>query len=174
MTNATTGWEAVHQRLKGFQSESAERWRLRDWDSHPDDPGWEGGTYCSCHAKLRTEAENGDVVFDTVYPGSPVGETPIIRSVFVVEDVSNCEILFSEFLFLDGEPSQGVRAQMSRGEKYLGRDQVEDYMAQIEANDAYSHYSIGSKPESIPQKLWDKMLERASGRSDCSQCSSCD
>jgi len=171
---ADHGWESVHQRLKKHQLRDAERWRLRDWDNHPNDPGWEDGTYSTCHGKLRTKVQSGDVVFDTVYPESPVGATPIIRSAFVVGDASNGVLSFSEFMFFDGEPAAGVQARMSRGHKSLGRGQVEDYMEQIEAHDAYACYPAGSKPKSIPQELWDKMLSKAGERSNCSPCGSCD
>lgn len=114
------------------------------------------------------------MVFDTVYPGSPVGANPVIRSAFIVEDASSSELSFSEFWFLDGEPSDGIPARMSRGEKHLYGDQVEDYRTQTEASDAYSHYTAGSKPESIPQELWDKMLEKAGQEPDCSPCGGCD
>lgn len=174
MTNVTTGWESVHQRLKKSQSGSAERWRLRDWDRHPNDPGWENGTYTSCHAKLRTDAKSGEVIFDTVYTGRPAGASPIIRSAFVVEDGLNRKLSFSGFWFLDGNGSDGVSAKMSRGEKRLDEGQVENYMAQIEASSAYSYYSTGSKPESIPQELWDEMVSKAGGGSDCSPCGECD
>lgn len=167
---ASTGWESVHQRLKEHQSGDEDKWRLRDWDDHPNDPGWEIGTYSSCHGELREKARTGDIIFDTVYPGRPVDTTPIIRSVFVVEDISDNELSFSEFIFLDGEPNDGVRARMSRGHKRLDKTQVEEYVQQIEAREAYTRYSSGSKPDSIPQELWEKMLEKAKTDSNCPTC----
>lgn len=168
------GWESVHQRLKKDQLGDDDRWRLRDWDMHPNDPGWENGKYSTCHREFRTKVRSGEVIFDTVYPGRPAGDDPIIRSAFIVEDTSDDVLSFSEFVFLDGDPNDGVRASMSRGHKRLDRAQVEEYMQQIETREAYTRYSCGSKPESIPQKLWKKMLEKAGTDSNCPTCENSD
>lgn len=164
------GWESNHQRLKEYQLGDNDRWRLRDWDNHPNDPGWENGTYSTCHAKFRTKVQSGDIVFDTVCPGNPTKTDPIIRSVFIVKDTSNGVLSFDEYMFLDGGPEDGVQAHMPRGHRPLDKAQVQDYLQQIEARDAYSRYSTGSKPESIPKELWKKMLERAGTNSICSSC----
>jgi len=169
---ATTdrGWESNHQRLKKGQLDDDDRWRLRDWDNHPNDPGWEDGTYSSCHAEFRSKVHDGDIVFDTVYSGRSVGSNPIIRSAFVVEDASDGELSFDEFVFLDGDPSEGVQARIPRGHRSLDRAQVEEYLQQIEARDAYTQYSVGSRPESISGELWERMLEKAGTGSTCSSC----
>ena len=161
------GWESNHQRLKKHQSKEDDRWRLRDWDAHPNDPGWEVGTYDSCHAEFRAKVQDGDVIFDTVYTGCAVGTIPIIRSGFVVNDASDGVLSFDEFVFLDGDPSDGIRARISRGHRSLNRTQIEEYLHQIDARDAYTRYSAGSKPKSVPTELWDKMLEKAGTKSAC-------
>jgi hypothetical protein len=166
------GWESNHQRLKKGQLDDDDRWRLRDWDAHPNDPGWEDGTYSSCHADFRSKVRAGEIVFDTVYSRCAVGETPIIRSAFVVNDVSDGELSFDEFVFLDGDPSDGVRSRIPRGHRSLDRAQVESYLQQIKAREAYTRYSIGSRPKSIPGELWEKMLEKAGTVSTCSSCTS--
>lgn len=165
------GWESVHQRLKKEQGGDDDRWRLRDWDDHPNDPGWENGTYTHCHGELRAKVRSGEIVFDTVYPDRPAGDSPIIRSAFVVEDATDHELSFSGFIFLDGDSSEGVRASKARGHKRLNKDQIVEYMQQIRAREAYTRYSIGNKPESISQELWQKMLDKAGSDSDCSSCS---
>jgi hypothetical protein len=161
------GWESNHQRLKKHQSNDDDRWRLRDWDAHPNDPGWEVGTYDSCHAEFRSKVQDGDVIFDTVYVGRAVGSAPIIRSAFVVDDASNGVLSFDEFVFLDGDASNGVQARMPRGHCSLDRTQAEEYLHQIDARDAYTQYCVGSKPKSVPTELWDKMLEKAGTASVC-------
>lgn len=166
------GWESNHQRLKKEQLDDDDRWRLRDWDAHPNDPGWEEGTFSSCHAGFRSKVGDGEIVFDTVYSGRAVGSTPIIRSAFVVEDASDGVLSFDEFVFLDGDPDDGVRARIPRGYSSLDRSQVEEYLQQIKARDAYTRYSIGSKPESIPEELWETMLKKAGTASTCPSCPS--
>lgn len=164
------GWESVHQRLKKGQLESDERWRLRDWDSHPNDPGWENGTYSECHAELRSKVQRGDIVFDTVYVGRPTGDSPVIRSAFVVDDASDQVLSFSHYWFFDGEPIKGIRANMSRGHKRLDEAQAEEYMRQIEDSSAYTRYRSGEKPESVSQELWEDMINRAESDSGCPTC----
>lgn len=105
-----------------------------------------------------------------VYSGHAVGSSPIIRSAFVVEDTSNGVVSFDEFVFLDGDPDEGVQARIPRGHTSLDRSHVKGFLQQIEARDAYTRYSIGSKPESIPGKLWETMLEKASTASTCPSC----
>ena len=166
------GWESNHQRLKKDQLNNENRWRLRDWDAHPNDPGWEDGTYSSCHAEFRSKVRDGEIVFDTVYPGRAVGSSPIIRSAFIIADASDSVLSFDEFVFLDGDPNDGVRAEIPRGHRSLDRAQVEEYLQQIKARDAYTRYSIGNKPESIPEKLWKRMLEKAGTKPTCSSCTS--
>lgn len=164
------GWESNHQRLKKHQLGDDDRWRLRDWDDHPNDPGWEDGTYSTCHVEFRAKVQSGDIVFDTVYPKNPVRTNPIIRSAFVVKDASDGVLSFDEFIFLDGKSSDGVRARMARGHNSLDRVQVQDYLQQIKARDTYTRYSIGSKPESISEELWKQMLEKAGTNSTCPSC----
>lgn len=168
------GWEASHQRLKKAQLDDDDRWRLRDWDNHPADPGWEDGTYSTCHPTFRTKVQSGDIVFDTVSPGDPTKTDPIIRSAFVVEDTSDGVLSFEEFIFFDGEADAGVCAQMSRGHKRLDASQVEEYLQQLEEQDEYTCYSVGSEPKSIRTELWERMLEKAGTCSTCSSCNSQD
>ncbi len=164
------GWESNHQRLKKDQLADDDRWRLRDWDSHPNDPGWEVGTYSLCHMELRAKVREGDIVFDTVYPGQSARTDPIIRSVFVVKDTSDHVLSFDEFVFLDGKASDGVQACVPRGHQSLTQEKVEEYLAQVEARDAYNRYSTGSRPESIPEHLWERMLEKAGTSITCPSC----
>jgi hypothetical protein len=165
------GWESNHQRLKKSQLSDDDRWRLRDWDSHPNDPGWEEGTYSSCHAEFRAKVRDGDIVFDTVYPGHPARTDPIIRSAFIIKGASDNVLSFDEFVFLDGNARNGVQARIPRGHKSLTREEIEGYLTQIEARDAYNRYSTGTRPESIPGDLWERMLKSVGTDSTCPSCS---
>jgi hypothetical protein len=66
-------------------------------------------------------------------------------------DASDSVLSFDEFVLLDGDPSDGVRAEIPRGHRSLDRTQVEEYLHQIKARDVYTRYSSGTKPESIPE-----------------------
>jgi hypothetical protein len=167
------GWESVHQSAKKGQCGDDERWKLRDWDKHPKDPGWESGSYTCCHSGFRAKAQTGDIVFDTVYPKSWADGSPIIRSAFVVESAEEGELSFSEFLFLDGEAADGVRAQMPRNYKSLDRADVENYLRQMEDSGAYTRYNAGEKPESIGEDMWEKMISEAGRAPACSSTGIC-
>lgn len=165
------GWESNHQRLKSGDVADNIKWRLRDWDAHPNDPGWENGAYTACHVQFRNKVQAGDVVFDTVYPGSPIGADPVIRSAFVVDDASDGQLTFSEFVFLNGDADKGVRASSPRGHESLTPEDVETYLQQLDANDGYECYDSGERPDSIPEELWNRMLEKAgTGSSSCTVC----
>jgi hypothetical protein len=81
---------------------------------------------------------------------------------------------FEEFVFLDGELNEGVQAHTSRGHRSLDTNQVEEYLQQIEVRESYAQYSAGSKPNSIPEKFWRKMLENAENKSSYSTCAGCE
>lgn len=169
MVNAkkgTTGWEVNHQRSKDDDIDSKNKWRLRDWNDHPNDPGWEEGTYSECHDDLRSDVQEGDIIFDTVYYDDPSRTSPIIRSVFVVKDVSDDILYFDDFIFLDGNINDGIQASC-RNYKELTNQKLEYYLNEIEARTNYNQYSVGDKPESIPTELWQKMLEETNGKSTC-------
>ncbi len=43
-----------------------EPWRLKNWEAHPLDPGWEDGVYCRYHKPFRNAASRsvGEIVVD--------------------------------------------------------------------------------------------------------------
>jgi hypothetical protein len=168
----TGGWETGHQRLKQYQVDIDDNWRLRDWDNHPSDPGWEVGRYTECHDDLRKKIQANEIVFDTVLPGRVGSSRPIIRSAFLIEQVADNELEFSQFVFLNGDANQGVEADIIRGYKSLSREEIAGYLQQMKDSEAYSVYDCGERPDSIRPELWEKMLSEA-GRGDGSRgCSS--
>jgi hypothetical protein len=160
-------FEVNHQRQHGGN------WRIRRIEEHPNDPGWEKGTYCYCHDSFRRKANAGDLMFDTVYPEGCIDNDPIVRSVIPIKKVSGLNLSFSEFLFLDGPTSEGV-AGTTRNYKQLDREEAEAYLEAIESAGEYGHYDVGDRPASITSDEWEQMLAAAGTDQTCSSDSSAD
>ena len=162
------GWESVHQRPHKGELAQEDRWRYRRWSKHPNDPGWETGTYRSCHDALRKKVQPGDIVLDTVYPQGIIGNKPIVRSAFVVDDISNDVLHFDSFVFLDGNRDEGIRGKDTKGSSSLEQKEIREYISKLEASEAYNQYSSSDQPSSMSNALWERMLKEAGTHSSCS------
>ena len=154
-------FEVNHQRQHGGN------WRIRRMEEHPNDPGWENGSYCYCHDSFRKKAQTGDLMFDTVYPNGCIGQNPIIRSVIPIEEVSGLDLSFSEFLFLNQPASEGVSGT-TRNYKLLDHEEAEAYLEAIKSGDEYKRYDVGDRPNSITADEWEDMLKAAGTTTSCS------
>lgn len=163
-------WSVVHQRNKDVDDENI-KWRLREWNEHPLDPGWERGEFSICHKSFRGKATEGDLVFDVIYPNGSVGDPPrIIRSACRIASKEENILKFDSFHFLDGDWEEGLSAEIRRDHKELDQDKAEKWINSIRNSSSYNEYPIGEKPQSIPEKYWKKMLEKTPGVNDCHTC----
>jgi len=136
-------------------------WRLRCLKKHPLDPGWEVGTYTSCHPKYRHKHEPGDFIFDVVTKD----DKAVIRSAFRLSDVQGkgkkTVLLFDDYYFADEEPFVllGDRIQYRNMylKTYMQKFSMESPLEFIKNN--YGHYKKGEKPISISQESWDKLIQ---------------
>ena len=141
-------------------------WRLRCLEEHPLDPGWEVGTYSSCHPKYRYKHKPGDYIFDVVTKDGKA----VIRSAFKISDVQGegkgTVLLFDEYYFADKEPYKlpGDRIQYRAMylDTYLNKFSMKSPITYIQNN--YGHYQKGEKPISVSHESWEKMLRARSSR----------
>ena len=164
------------QVTKGFLSENPimtkDKWRIRDLEHHPLDPGWERSLYCRCHSVMRNSKpiarsykEEEVYVLDAVWVHS---QKHIIRSMFQIMGIKPCkfdkstkDFLFRDYYFAPKKESKilfvqeiGELADFKgiRGSKLLSKNTSTEIVKKIKKN--YEHIVKGGKPSTIDPKDW--------------------
>jgi len=138
-----------------------DNWRLRNLEKHPIDPNWETGTYSKCHIGFRENKrlKVNTVVFDLVIQD----KKSIIRSAFVVKKIKNGIVFFDSFLFADGKPLEipeklfPTSQSRTRHGNIISDKDSNDLLEDMRAH-SYNEYPVGTKPFSINQNDWEKMI----------------
>lgn len=152
--------EIVEGRLVTHAHDSV-NWRLRDMRRHPRDPNWETGTYSRCHLDLRINPnlKPNTVIFDLVF--TKEWQSYVIRSVFVIKDIINGALLFTDFVFADRDP-YAIKLTNSRT-RYGNKKMVQETLEILDklASLGYNKYEKGKRPESITLSDWKRMKREA-------------
>jgi len=136
-------------------------WRLRNLEKHPIDPNWETGTYSKCHISFRENKnlKENITVFDLIIQD----KKSIIRSAFVIKKIKNGIVFFDSFLFADGKPLViskklfSPRQNRTRYGNIISDRDSNDLMEKMKTH-SYNEYTVGTKPVSINQNDWEKMI----------------
>lgn len=167
------------QATKGFLSRNPimtkDKWRIRNLENHPLDPGWERSLYCQCHKGMRESSKilkkfriEPIFIIDAVKISS---DQHFIRSMFQITGIRQCpfnhesQLLFRDYFFAPKNKSKVLQVQKLKGlEDYKGTQtkKLDNYypekiVAKIQKN--YEHVSKGNKPSSIHQKEWKRYLK---------------
>lgn len=168
----TKYWAAVYARDK-TSGELNIRWRMRDMEEHPCDPGWERGDCSVCHQPVRERAAAGDVLFDIVFPRDAKSDAPrVVRSAIPIGEVEDDKLQFDSYIFLDGNWRDGISAVESeakfwlsgaalwRGRGALTERTAVDWLEKMSDTEAYTVYEAGQCPHSVPDEHWEEMIRR--------------
>lgn len=142
-----------------------EPWRLKNWEGHPLDPGWEDGIYCLCHKRFRNSRQraSGEIVVDCVNPDGASKEGYIVRSFFEITGGpvecpfkgSGQDLLFNSYFFADREPYRLHCGTIGHNWKAL----TASSLAELLDHPSYNRYrvSFNKGPLSIAGRDWELM-----------------
>lgn len=146
-----------------------EPWRLRNWNDHPLDPGWEEGRYCRCHRAFRNAStrQAGEFVVDCVRDEETNKSGYAIRSYFQISEIEACrettgkDLRFASYYFCDGKPSRLRRAIRPRGLRLTPSE-----WHRLKANPSYKEYgcSTSTRPHSVDKADWKLSVSKRRGR----------
>ena len=89
-------------------------WRDRHPD-HPNDPGWERGTYSECHKQVRRAINEGEWLLDAVHLGRGSRSFVAVRSMFLVSSKVGDILQFDRYWFArDDYPPRVSRDDLRR------------------------------------------------------------
>lgn len=170
-----TALQASKTFLTKHPIKTKEKWRIRNLEKHPRDPGWERALYCQCHKVIRESSQIIEkfrqepiYIIDAVNNGSG---KHTIRSMFRISGVRACpfhndskDLLFKDYFFAPESKSKVLIVQSLRGlNNYTGVQvkKLDDYspekiVKKIQKN--YEHVKKGKKPSSIHSKDWKNYL----------------
>ena len=142
-----------------------DNWHLRNMEKHPIDPNWETGTYSKCHVGFRQNKnlKKNTIVFDLVIQDKKL----IIRSAFIVKKIKNGIVFFDSFLFADGKPLGiseklfPIKQSRTRYGNIISDKDSNELLEDMKTH-SYNEYAVGTKPFSINQKDWEKMILKSS------------
>jgi len=140
-----------------------QNWRLRNFEEHPFDPGWEVGTYSYCHERIRALTDPKAKIIDVVVKDGKA----VVRSAFVVERTQGSGpkrvLHFDHFYFADGDPMElpgpYIQYRCMKLETFLGKYDLKNLWRKITK---YADYKKGQKPRSIDSQSWKAMIEETS------------
>lgn len=140
-------------------------WRLRNLEKHPIDPNWETGTYSKCHIDFRLNKglSINTIVFDLIYYRHKI----LVRSAFIIKEIKNGIVYFNSFLFADEYPlviPENLYSPKQFRTRYgnkIPKNKAVELLHEMQ-NHSYNEYAIGTKPKSIKQSEWKKMISIAS------------
>jgi len=156
-----------------FPIKTKEKWRIRDLEKHPRDPGWERSRYCRCHKVMRNSKkiakkykEEKIYVLDTVRIQS---KKHVIRSMFLISDVKPCKIdkstqdlIFKDYYFAPKNVSKILYVQEFQGltnfngiknTKLLDKNTSKRIIVE-KIKKTYEHVAKGKKPSTVESKDW--------------------
>ncbi len=141
-------------------------WRVKNWEHHPVDPGWEDGRYCLCHRAFRNSAtrREGEIIVDCVNDRRVDELGYPIRSYFEIHHLDSCkfskrggtDLVFHSYYFCDGESPFRLKVKVGPSGIYLTPEQLSGLMTHL----SYHRYDVNPErgPRSIALEDWQNML----------------
>ncbi len=140
-------------------------WRVKNWEGHPIDPGWDDGRYCVCHQKFRNAQtrQRGEIIVDCVNDGNLRSKGYVVRSYFKIIDIQPCrlgkgrDLIFASYHFCDKKEFRLHR----NGLGPLGTRLSLVEWRRLESDPSYNEYrcSPTMHPCSVAKSDWIRMIE---------------
>ena len=147
------------------QVQSEHLWKVKNWEDHPLDPGWDDGRYCVCHPGFRNASTRykGEIVIDCVNDGNLRSKGYAVRSYFRIIDIQLCrlgkghDLIFASYHFCIDEEFRLRRKQIGP----LGTRVDSSEWKELESHLSYKEYRCSPMihPSCLAKHDWIRMIE---------------